>query len=225
MLATHASPLVCVIQQACAVRHALVAANSTDNVFLLQVGLAYGVHNWRNFTLITGCFSVAGLLLWPFVPESARWLLSQGRQAEATAVVQRIAALNGTRAPSVPLKVMQAKVDPAAEAEEEGMSADAMVHKDADNVVPALPAAASRRGSGEIEAAAVECAVVGGAGTATVPGLPGTQQPGARRIGLLHVLRQPKLLVRTLVLVFTWFSLYIVSYGINLGAGALPGSL
>jgi hypothetical protein len=169
------------------------------------VGLAYGVHNWRTFTLVTGCFSMAGLLLWPFVPESARWLLSQGRQAEATAVVQRIAALNGTREPPVPLKVLQAKADPAAEAEEEGMSADAMVHKDADNIVLALPAPASRRGSCEIEAAAVECAVVGGAGTATVPGLPGSQQPGAvKRIGLLDVLRQPKLLVRTLVLVFTW---------------------
>jgi hypothetical protein len=192
----------------------------------VQVGLAYGVHNWRTFTIITGCFSVAGLLLWPFVPESARWLLSEGRQAEATAVVQRIAALNGTRAPPVPLKAMQARADPAAEAEEEGMAADAALHKDADTVVPALPSYTNRLGSGEIEAAAVECAVVGGAGTATVPGLPGTQQAGAgKRIGLLDVLRQPKLLVRTLVLVFTWFSLYIVSYGVNLGAGALPGSL
>ncbi|KAF6253767.1 major facilitator superfamily domain-containing protein [Scenedesmus sp. NREL 46B-D3] len=129
------------------------------------VGLAYGVHNWRTFTIITGCLSLAGLLLWPSIPESARWLLSQGRQAEATAVVQRIAALNGTRAPPVPLRTMQARADPAA--------------------------ASWRR----------------------------------RRIGLLDVLRQPRLLVRTLVLVFTWFSLYIVSYGVNLGAGALPGSL
>lgn len=192
------------------------------------VGLAYGVHNWRTFTIITGCLSVAGLLLWPFIPESARWLLSQGRQAEATAVVQRIAALNGTRAPPVPLRTMQPKVDLAAEAEEAGMSAadaDAALHKDADAVVLALPGANAGADGGEIEAAATECAVVGGAGAATVPGL---QQPGAKaakRIGLLDVLRQPKLLVRTLVLVFTWFSLYIVSYGVNLGAGALPGSL
>jgi hypothetical protein len=190
---------------------------------LLQVGLAYGVHNWRTFTIITGCFSVAGLLLWPFIPESARWLLSQGRQAEATAVVQRIAALNGTKAPPVPLKTMQPKPDPE-DCEEAGMSADAGLHKDADSVqAPALPAGNTVRDGGEIVAAGTECAVVGGAGVATVPGL---QQPGAvKRIGLLDVLRQPKLLVRTLVLVFTWFSLYIVSYGVNLGSGALPGSL
>jgi hypothetical protein len=179
------------------------------------VGIAFGVHNWRIFTIITGCMSVAGLLLWPFIPESARWLLSQGRQAEATAVVQRIAALNGTKPPPVPLRNMQIKVDPAAEAEEAGMAADAALHKDAE----AVPV--SSAGS-EIAAAAVECAVVGGAGAATVPGL----QPAAvKRIGLLDVLRQPKMLVRTLVLVFTWFSLYIVSYGVNLGAGTLPGSL
>jgi OCT family organic cation transporter-like MFS transporter 4/5 len=38
------------------------------------VGLAWALRHWRNLTLAAGLITAAGLLLLPFVPESARWV-------------------------------------------------------------------------------------------------------------------------------------------------------
>eukprot|EP00775_Hariotina_reticulata_P004351 gene4351-4604_t len=67
------------------------------------VGLAYALPNWRHLTIAAGAVNVAALLLWPFISESARWLMSQGRTAEATAVLCTIAKHNGSQLPPQPL--------------------------------------------------------------------------------------------------------------------------
>lgn len=40
----------------------------------LLVGLAYALPHWRYLTLAAAALNAAGLLLYPFIPESARWV-------------------------------------------------------------------------------------------------------------------------------------------------------
>uniref|UniRef100_A0A3P9BZN4 Solute carrier family 22 member 13a n=1 Tax=Maylandia zebra TaxID=106582 RepID=A0A3P9BZN4_9CICH len=48
-------------------------------------GMIYGIRNWRLAQLITAV---------PFIPESARWLLSRGRKEEAKQLIVKAAAIN-----------------------------------------------------------------------------------------------------------------------------------
>jgi hypothetical protein len=54
---------------------------------------------WRGQAFAVAVVNAAVLLLWPLIPESGRWLLAQGRKAEALHVLERFARLNGTRPP------------------------------------------------------------------------------------------------------------------------------
>eukprot|EP00775_Hariotina_reticulata_P013901 gene13901-14019_t len=142
------------------------------------VGLGYAILNWRLLTITAGSMASVVLLWSCLIPESSRWLLSQGRSEEATAIVQRIAAWNGTQ---LPPDVLLVSTHPA----------DSDAQQD--------PAAATE----EIESSPSK----------------------VKRMKITTTLHHRKLLKRTLVLIFTWFALYIVSYGVNLGSGALPGSV
>eukprot|EP01025_Chloroclados_australasicus_P064356 TRINITY_DN8586_c1_g1_i1.p1 TRINITY_DN8586_c1_g1~~TRINITY_DN8586_c1_g1_i1.p1 ORF type:complete len:521 (+),score=52.49 TRINITY_DN8586_c1_g1_i1:254-1816(+) len=66
---------------------------------MLLAGLAYMIPNWRFLNLITGVSSGVYILMIPILPESPRWLLVQGRHAEATDVLQKIAQSNKTQMP------------------------------------------------------------------------------------------------------------------------------
>lgn len=66
----------------------------------LMVALAYALPAWQHFVLAAACINAAVLLLYPFVSESARWLLTQGRTDEATAILQRIAKANQSSLPA-----------------------------------------------------------------------------------------------------------------------------
>ncbi|XP_037382471.1 solute carrier family 22 member 13 [Talpa occidentalis] len=61
---------------------------------MVLAGLAYGVRNWRLFQI--SCTAPVLLLFFYFwaLPESARWLLTQGRIEEAKKVIQKAALVN-----------------------------------------------------------------------------------------------------------------------------------
>uniref|UniRef100_A0A383VWQ0 Major facilitator superfamily (MFS) profile domain-containing protein n=1 Tax=Tetradesmus obliquus TaxID=3088 RepID=A0A383VWQ0_TETOB len=74
----------------------------TIGEFLL-VALAVALPAWNHLAIAAGAINTAGLFLFPFIPESARWLLSQGKQQQATELLQAIAAANGSHMPQQPL--------------------------------------------------------------------------------------------------------------------------
>ena len=71
---------------------------------------------WRELTVIMSMppfFAFAVLLT---VPESPRWLYSQGRVAEASAVIKRIARMNHVSLPKIELRPPEARRDEAGDA-------------------------------------------------------------------------------------------------------------
>uniref|UniRef100_UPI0037E7AD21 solute carrier family 22 member 13-like n=1 Tax=Semicossyphus pulcher TaxID=241346 RepID=UPI0037E7AD21 len=63
-------------------------------------GVAYLIRNWRilQMVLFSPLLLVLGFLYW-FLPESARWLLSQGKKEEAQKVLERAARVNKMKVP------------------------------------------------------------------------------------------------------------------------------
>lgn len=68
--------------------------------FAVGIGLlsciAASVDDWRVLTLVTSLSGLAFLIMPFYVPESPRWLVSQGRLKEAKAILEHIAVKNGT---------------------------------------------------------------------------------------------------------------------------------
>ncbi|XP_067666322.1 organic cation transporter protein-like [Haliotis asinina] len=66
---------------------------------------AFFVRDWRHLTMATSASSVFLLLTWWFIPESPRWLLSQGRFQDAEMILARMAVTNRRPLPDLsPLK-------------------------------------------------------------------------------------------------------------------------
>ncbi|XP_027271168.1 solute carrier family 22 member 13-like isoform X2 [Cricetulus griseus] len=75
-------------------RAMVLAQNNFALGQIVLAGLAYGVRNWRLFQII-GTAPVFLLFFYFWVlPESPRWLLSQGRIEEAKQLVQKAASVN-----------------------------------------------------------------------------------------------------------------------------------
>ena len=68
--------------------------------FMVLPLFAYFIRDWRMLLL---ALTVPGVLcgaLWWFIPESPRWLISQGRIKEAEVIIRKAAKINGIVAPS-----------------------------------------------------------------------------------------------------------------------------
>ncbi|XP_025068215.1 solute carrier family 22 member 6-B-like [Alligator sinensis] len=65
---------------------------------LVLAGLAYSMRDWRHLQLAISAPFLAFVLSAWWVPESARWLLVQGRTKEALRNLQRVARINGRTA-------------------------------------------------------------------------------------------------------------------------------
>ncbi|XP_056869265.1 solute carrier family 22 member 13-like [Takifugu flavidus] len=74
----------------------------------LLPGIAYLLPNWRimQLVIISPLILVLGLYYW-LLPESARWLLTQGRKEAAQKELQRAARVNGREIPETLLEMLE----------------------------------------------------------------------------------------------------------------------
>uniref|UniRef100_A0A3B4G421 Solute carrier family 22 member 5-like n=1 Tax=Pundamilia nyererei TaxID=303518 RepID=A0A3B4G421_9CICH len=66
--------------------------------------IAYGIREWRTLVAVLSTTSLINFPLWWFIPESPRWLMTQGRVKEAEAIVREAASKNKVQAPPVIFK-------------------------------------------------------------------------------------------------------------------------
>ncbi|KAM4726374.1 organic cation/carnitine transporter 2-like isoform 2-T2 [Anableps anableps] len=74
--------------------------------------IAYGIRDWRTLLAVLSATSVVYIPLWWFIPESPRWLITQGRMREAEVIVRDAARKNKVQAPSVIFKESQVEEIP-----------------------------------------------------------------------------------------------------------------
>uniref|UniRef100_A0A3Q4BFI3 Major facilitator superfamily (MFS) profile domain-containing protein n=1 Tax=Mola mola TaxID=94237 RepID=A0A3Q4BFI3_MOLML len=65
--------------------------------------IAYGIREWRTLLAVLSMTSVVYIPLW-FIPESPRWLITQGRVEEAEAILRDAARKNEVEAPEIIFK-------------------------------------------------------------------------------------------------------------------------
>ncbi|KAK2828099.1 hypothetical protein Q5P01_019133 [Channa striata] len=74
--------------------------------------IAYGIREWRTLLAVLSTTSVVYIPLWWFIPESPRWLITQGRAEEAEAIVRDAARKNKVTAPPVIFKEPELQTTP-----------------------------------------------------------------------------------------------------------------
>ncbi|XP_056264724.1 organic cation/carnitine transporter 2-like [Pseudoliparis swirei] len=75
--------------------------------------IAYGIREWRTLLAVLSMTSVVYIPLWWFIPESPRWLITQGRLEEAEVIVREAARKNKVAAPPVIFKESELGILPS----------------------------------------------------------------------------------------------------------------
>lgn len=75
--------------------------------------LAYYVRDWQQLSVITALPGLIGIYYYWVVPESPRWLMTQGRIEEAERIMTSIAAYNNTLPPSQTIHLRPLSMHPA----------------------------------------------------------------------------------------------------------------
>uniref|UniRef100_A0A3B5A620 Solute carrier family 22 member 4-like n=1 Tax=Stegastes partitus TaxID=144197 RepID=A0A3B5A620_9TELE len=70
--------------------------------------IAYGIREWRTLLAVLSATSVVYIPLW-FIPESPRWLITQGKLEEAEPIVREAARKNKVEAPAIIFKESESK--------------------------------------------------------------------------------------------------------------------
>ncbi|CAB1422556.1 unnamed protein product [Pleuronectes platessa] len=80
---------------------------------MMMSGIAYLIRDWRILQLVLFCplVLVLGIFYW-ILPESARWLLTQGRKKEAIKEICRAAKVNGRKVPEDLIERLEAAATP-----------------------------------------------------------------------------------------------------------------
>uniref|UniRef100_A0A182T0M2 Major facilitator superfamily (MFS) profile domain-containing protein n=1 Tax=Anopheles maculatus TaxID=74869 RepID=A0A182T0M2_9DIPT len=75
--------------------------------YMLTAGFAYFIHDWRMLQIALTVPGILFLCYWLFIPESARWLLSNGRPAEAITLIEKVARCNKVTVPPEALEKLR----------------------------------------------------------------------------------------------------------------------
>ncbi|OQV14655.1 Carcinine [Hypsibius exemplaris] len=96
--ATYALPLLLAIELTGPKTRAMVSVLCSTSYTLGVIGLwaiAYFVRTWRTLSLVTSVpLAAIFIFLFPFFPESPRWLLSQGQYEKLEVLLRRMARIN-----------------------------------------------------------------------------------------------------------------------------------
>ncbi|XP_006634326.2 solute carrier family 22 member 13b [Lepisosteus oculatus] len=76
---------------------------------MLLAGIAYGVRNWRTLQLVLSAPAAVLCVYFWILPESARWLLTQGKKEEAKKLILEAARINKRKIPEALLDKMEAE--------------------------------------------------------------------------------------------------------------------
>ncbi|XP_035382548.1 solute carrier family 22 member 13b isoform X1 [Electrophorus electricus] len=76
---------------------------------MLLSGVAYGIRNWRVLQLVLSAPTLLLCVYYWILPESARWLLTQGRQEEAKKTILNAARVNRRKIPEYLLDKLEAE--------------------------------------------------------------------------------------------------------------------
>ncbi|XP_030851380.1 organic cation transporter protein [Strongylocentrotus purpuratus] len=69
--------------------------------YMLLAAIAYLIRNWRHLQLFISLISLAYFMLYPFLPESARWLMAKKKLEPAEKIIRKAAKVNRVKLPDI----------------------------------------------------------------------------------------------------------------------------